>query len=164
MNWHPPIRGLNPERVPQGDHPGAFGVKRKHHTHEGVDLYCDQGEAIFAVQTGRVICIMPFTGPAAGSPWWLPTDAVFVQGSSGIVVYGEVVAKCVEGQFIARGELVARARRVLVNDKGLPTTMLHLELRDPRFPAAFCPFDWANGAQQPEWLRNPTQHLLEIEP
>jgi hypothetical protein len=113
------------------------------------------------------INVTPFTGPDVGSPWWNPTDAVFVWGKSGIVVYGEIQTSLVKGQEIQRGDLVGRVKRVkrvLKNDKGLPTSMLHLELREPRCLEAFELFDWALDAPQPGWLLDPTPHLLKVTP
>ncbi len=78
--------------IPLKPHPGAFGVLRKHHTHEGVDLYATEGEAVYAVEKGVVIAVEDFTGPKAGSPWWLDTQSVLIEGAVGVVCYGELIA------------------------------------------------------------------------
>ncbi len=36
------------------------------------------------MEAGVVVGVEDFTGPAAGSPWWLPTKAVLVEGASGV--------------------------------------------------------------------------------
>lgn len=100
--------------------------------HAGVDIYGAHGEPVYAVETGKVALIAPFTGPHAGasvradcarvlaafchthstdggavksrsrtytvlprqpcpgSPWWLDTWCVMIEGASGVVNYGEV--------------------------------------------------------------------------
>ena len=172
MTWYPPVALTAPGRssasseaapgsslIPLPPHPGAFAVMRKHHVHEGVDIYCPEKTAVRAVEDGIVRLVTPFTGEAAGSPWWLPTQAVFVEGASGLVVYGEVTTGCRAGQQVRRGEAIAAVRRVLRHDKGLPTCMLHLELRDPAHREALQLFDWALGAPRPPWLLDPTPFL-----
>ena len=94
MNWHPPIslalvpsddslsfKAMKPGEtaLPLPPHPGAFGVARAYHVHEGVDLYCAAGTPVQAVEAGTVVAIIPFTGPKAKSDWWHDTDAVLVE-------------------------------------------------------------------------------------
>lgn len=116
--------------LPLAPHPGAFGVPRKHHVHEGIDIYVPAGTRVHAVEDGVVVKIEPFTGPAAGSPWWHDTQAVFVEGPSGVVVYGEILPEegLAEGDFMPAGGIVGTVTPVLRVDKGRPMSMLHLEL------------------------------------
>lgn len=143
--------------LPQGQHPGAFGVTRKHHVHEGVDLYCPQGTPVHAVEGGEVVAVLPFTGPSAGMPWWEDTQVVLVEGLSGVVAYGEVDPSVPLGARVQTGDLVGTVRRVLKQDKGRPMSMLHLELHAPGTRS--CP-EWPVGAPKPESLRDPTPLLL----
>lgn len=143
--------------LPLPPHPGAFGVQRKHHVHEGVDLYCEPGTAVLAVEAGTVVSVLAFTGPSAGLPWWLDTEAVMVEGASGVVLYGELEAEVRVGDRVARGQRLGRVTRVLRNDKGRPTSMLHLELHDAGTRAAP---EWRHANEPPSTLRDPTQHLL----
>jgi len=146
--------------VPVGSHPGAFGVVRKHHVHEGVDLYAPVGTPVYAVESGAVVRVLPMTGPAAGSPWWFDTKAVMVEGRSGVVVYGEISPAVQEGRVIFAGDVVGHVIRVLRHDKGRPTSMLHLELH--RMGSRSC-LDWnLPPAKPPEQLLDPTPHLLQI--
>ena len=117
--------------LPLRPHPGAFGVQRQHHVHEGVDLYCEPGTPVFAVEAGVVVRVMPFTGPRAGLPWWLDTQAVMVEGPSGVVLYGEIEASVAEGAYVEGGQQLGQVTRVLRHDKGRPLSMLHLELHEP---------------------------------
>jgi ubiquinone/menaquinone biosynthesis C-methylase UbiE len=130
-----------------------------HDTHTGVDLYCDLGTEVFAVEGGKVVSVERFTGDAAGSPWWLETWAVLVEGASGVVVYGELEKPSVaEGDHVVAGARVGKVARVLIKDKGRPMSMLHLEL-------------YAAGTTRTKWWRyerpadlvDPTPYLLEAE-
>lgn len=142
--------------LPLPPHPGAFGVQRKYHTHEGVDLYVPQATPVMAVEDGIVAQVDVFTGPTLGQPWWNTTRAVWVDGASGTVVYGEIAPHVKPGQEIRRGEIVGVVARVLIKDKGRPMSMLHLELHE------------LGSRQAPEWtvdrpavLQDPTNYLLE---
>lgn len=145
--------------LPLGHHPGAFGYVRKHHVHEGVDLYAPEGTSVFAVESGRVVAVRPFTGPAAGLPWWEDTEVVLVEGATGVVAYGEI-APCVRvGQDVAAGARVGAIKRVLRKDKGRPMSMLHLELhiRGTRVTP-----EWRVGCARPASLRDPTSCLRPL--
>ncbi|WP_443082794.1 peptidoglycan DD-metalloendopeptidase family protein [Variovorax sp. WDL1] len=144
--------------LPIGSHPGAFGVVRRNHIHEGVDLYTEEGCPVLAVEEGLVVGVMPFTGPGAGLPWWRDTKAVLVEGRSGVVAYGEVSPLVSCGDRVQPGEVVARVVRVLRQDKGRPTSMLHIELHEPG--ARQCPA-WLSSDTRPHTLRDPTPYLLE---
>ena len=72
-----------------------------------IDLYCEKGTRVLAVEDGEVISIEDFTGPKAGYPWWNDTQAVLVLGKSGIVVYGEVSPKVKVGDKVLKGQQVA---------------------------------------------------------
>ncbi len=150
-------------QLPVGCHPGAFGVRRKHHIHEGVDLYARVNDAVYAVESGIVVGIEEFTGPNADppSPWWLPTKAVLVQGSSGVVLYGEISPLVAVGTGLIAGQLLGTVQRVLVNDKGYPTSMLHLELHVHGTRTSSHPWDDEHG--RPASLLDPTPFLLEAE-
>jgi murein DD-endopeptidase MepM/ murein hydrolase activator NlpD len=175
MMWHNPLPGFsiiptedpmswesmapNETGLPMGDHPGAFGARRTHNIHEGVDLYCPEGTPVHAVEAGLVVGVMEFTGPDASPPmpWWLPTKALLVEGDTGVIVYGEIELweDFWVGDLITAGDPVGRVKRVLVKDKGRPTSMLHLELRTHGTT------DWEGWTDvRPTSLLDPTPHLL----
>ena len=153
--------GLSPTEtsLPLAPHPGAFGVARKNHIHEGVDLYCAEGTPVYAVEPGRVVAVVPFTGTIAGSDWWHDTYAVLVEGETGVVVYGEITPGRVTGENIAAGDCIGHVKQVLKNDKGRPMAMLHLELYDHGTRDAV---EWKNDTPRPRGLRDPTPYLLNI--
>lgn len=144
--------------MPTAPHPGAFGVQRKHHVHEGVDLYVPDGTAVRAVEDGEVVAVEVFTGPDANppSPWWRETEALLVSGASGVVVYGEIqpAALVTAGVRVARGEVIGYVRQVLRKDKGRPLSMLHLELHEHGMRSTE---EWIQ--ERPAGLLDPTQHL-----
>lgn len=145
--------------LPLPPHPGAFGVVRTHHTHEGVDLYAPEGTPVKAVEAGVVVRIEWFTGPRADFPWWNDTQAIFIEGASGVVVYGELLADvaCVEGARVLPGDLLGRLVPVLRQDKGRPMTMLHLELHTHGARSAPA---WEG--RRPVSLLDPTPNLLKL--
>jgi murein DD-endopeptidase MepM/ murein hydrolase activator NlpD len=147
--------------LPQAPHLGGFGVRRRHHIHEGVDLYAPEGTPVSAVEAGTVVRIEPFTGPHAGSPWWHDTWAVWVEGATGAVVYGEVRPEpgLRAGQVVAAGARLGEVIPVLRHDKGRPMAMLHLELHAPG--ATEAP-EWPCAGPRPATLRDPTPWLLAL--
>lgn len=142
--------------LPIAPHPGAFGVKRKHHTHEGVDLYAQISTPVMAVEGGVVAQVDVFTGPILGQPWWNTTKAVWVDGPSGTVVYGEIIPHVKPGQHVHAGEIIGVVDKVLTKDKGRPMSMLHLELHE--YGSRQAP-EWTG--ERPSVLRDPTPFLME---
>ena len=64
------------------DEPGQFGAKRRHDIHTGVDLYCEMGTDVLAVEAGVVTKVVWFTGsqaPGLGE-WWNDTLAILIEG------------------------------------------------------------------------------------
>ena len=51
------FKKLNPfeVQIPIGNHPGSFGYKRKCHTHEGIDLYCQDNDEVISLTDGKII-------------------------------------------------------------------------------------------------------------
>lgn len=144
--------------LPITPHPGAFAVQRCNHVHEGVDLYAAPTTPVFAVEAGRVTAVKPFTGPALGQPWWLPTFGVWVEGATGVVLYGEIESHVKVGDTLTAGQQLGAVVRVLRNFKGRPTSMLHLELHIPGSTEAP---EWYALENRPEVLRDPTPYLLQ---
>jgi phosphopantothenoylcysteine decarboxylase len=147
--------------VPVNPHPGAFGYDRKGHRHTGIDLYTKDGEAVCAVEPGKVVCIEHFTGEWDNSPWWNNTDCVLVEGKSGVICYGEVTPheNLKVGDFVRLGAHIANVKRVIKEGREHPEitghmpSMLHMEL----YPA---------GTMHPssgfsDLLRDPTPFLLD---
>lgn len=107
---------------------GVFGAVRKYDIHTGIDLYCESGDPVYAIEDGIVVNVCHFTGQKVGSDWWNDTDAVLIEGKSGVILYGELESKVKVGDSIKEGQHIGNILTVLKVDKGLPINMLHLEL------------------------------------
>lgn len=141
---------------------GLFGAVRKHDVHTGVDLYCDPDQIVVAIEEGTVVKIENFTGENATppTPWWNNTQAVMVEGPSGVIVYGEIkpLDSLKVGDKIKAGKILGRVVTVLKKDKGLPMTMLHVELYKTGARETVV---WNLGENQPDTLLDPT-YLLDV--
>ena len=145
--------------IPLYPHCGSFGAIRKHDRHKGIDLYAIEGTPVHAVETGEVMEICPFTGEKAGCDWWLDTEAIYIKGKSGIVVYGEITVhpNLVRKQHVVAGQVIGSVKRVLKADKGRPVSMLHLELHHEEFLHTETWID-----KKPDGLKDPTLFLKDI--
>lgn len=146
--------------IPIAQHIGAFGVQRKMHTHNGVDLYCEPFESVYAVEDGIVVDCRQWTGEEAGSPWWNDTYAILVEGESGAIAYGEITIKPFLniGHKIKKGEELGKVMTVLKKDKGRPMTMLHFQMYKH---GHICAGGWDTNDPKPDTLIDPTSFLLE---
>lgn len=158
MSWIWPIPSVS-KSLPGKETQGYFGAVRKNDTHTGIDIYCEPDASVVAVEPGVVINIEKFTGASIGSPWWQETDAIWVKGPSGVVVYGEVSSIILVGQQVNAGEEIGFVKTVLKKDKGLPMTMLHLELYNASMTETVW---WRHGEEKPQTLLDPTEFLENI--
>lgn len=112
------------------DHPGSYLYERKNHIHEGIDLYCNDGQEVVSVYDGVVTNIIPFTGEIVNTPWWNNTYAVVIEHNDYVLIYGEIIPteNLVIGQNVSAGQLIGKVTTVLKKDKGRPMNMLHLEM------------------------------------
>ncbi len=140
--------------IPQPGDPGYFGTVRRYDVHTGIDLYCDDGDPVYAIEDGMVVRIENFTG-VPDSPWWEDTKAILIEGVSGVICYGEVMPLhlLATGDIIKAGTHIANVKRVLKQDKGKnPPSMLHLELYKHGTRRTVW---WKKGEEQPAELLNP---------
>lgn len=151
--------------IPQSPHPGSFGAVRKHDVHCGVDLYVPDEVPVHAVEDGIVVAIEEYTGPKAESPWWLPTQAILVEGVSGVVCYGEVKPhNLTEGAKVVARQHIAHVAPVLGEHKVRPDIlhhsrfMLHFELYEHGTDESVW---WYKDDEKPSNLLDPTQKLLD---
>jgi murein DD-endopeptidase MepM/ murein hydrolase activator NlpD len=160
MKWTWPLPGVKlvvPESMP---HPGSFGAIRKYDIHTGIDLYCEPGQEVVAAEDGEIVLIENFTGLNAvpPSPWWHETQAILIEGASGVIVYGEItpLQTITVGQKVKQGQVLGHVTTVLKKDKGLPMAMLHIELYKAGTRQTVV---WNLGEPQPDNLLNPFPFL-----
>jgi hypothetical protein len=119
-------------KLPTSEEAGGFGYVRKFDVHTGVDLYCAEGDEVYAMEDGKIVNIEKFTGEWAGSPWWNDTEAILIEGESGVILYGEIIVSDVirKNKVVKEGELLGKIKPVLKKNKGVVPSinMLHIEL------------------------------------
>ncbi len=151
--------------IPVNPHPGAFGVIRKNHTHEGVDIYCPEGTIVQACEDGIFMGYHPFTGPQIGMPWWNDTWCAIVKHKEFVLVYGEIVPMSSHvnvGYPINAGNIMGVVVPVLIKNKGRPMSMLHLEMYDKECNPMDITHPWELHGSRPKYLMNPTDYLTNI--
>jgi phosphopantothenoylcysteine decarboxylase len=148
------------EGIPTNPHPGAFGYPRRETRHTGVDMYCEDGAIVIAVEDGVIVGHELFTGAGDNSPWWEETWCVLIEGASGVVVYGELKQwNWKIGESVKQGCSIGEVKRVIKPGRERPDipghkpAMLHLELYPHGHRAA------SNGFEP--FLMDPTQYLLK---
>lgn len=145
--------------IPVGNHVGAFGTERRYDVHKGVDLYCPTDTSVCAIESGKIVQIRWFTGKNANCDWWEDTQALSIEGKSGVFVYGEILvdSSLKEGDSVEEGQLLGNVERVLKHDKGRPTSMLHLALHHH---GVLRNGAWQKETSQPYGLFDPTNQLI----
>lgn len=133
MKW--PLVNKTPAIPPVG-HVGDFAFRRSFYHHPGIDLYCDDGQQVVAIEEGVVVHFEHFTGAKANppSPWWNDTYSVLVETKNyGVIGYCELFMDDYLdiGDHVRAGDPIGNIVPVLKKDKGNGTTMLHLELYEP---------------------------------
>lgn len=147
-----------------------FGAVRKYDVHTGIDIFMHEGAPVCLPFDGEVVKIGNFTGSAAEptpSPWWNDTQYIIVRHDIPIwnseslecyTLYGEinVCDDLIIGCEIPAGSVIGNVVKVLKNDKGLPTSMLHIEIYDecPLSPAI-----WNHNEPKPDHLHDPLLFL-----
>lgn len=143
-------------------HVGSFGVRRRHDVHKGIDLYASEGTVVYPVEVGKIVDICWFTGAPINMPWWEDTKAVYIEGKSGIVVYGEIEpnSSLRIGDVITNTDIcIGTVKRVLKKDNHRPLSMLHLELHEHGYIHTK---KWEVDQPKPEGIIDPTPYLLNI--
>lgn len=158
MKW--PLLNKMPA-IPEEGAVGDFAFRRSFYYHPGVDVYCDFGQEIQAIENGIVVHIENFTGPNAEppSPWWLDTQSILIEGKSGVIGYCEIkpLLQIKIGAVVKEGDLIATVVPVLKKDKSNGTTMLHFE---HYIPGTEHHVTWLLDTTRPKELLN-SRFLLE---
>lgn len=149
--------------LPDAQHCGGFKYQRQFHQHEGIDLYCENGTSVYTCDSGVVTKIDWLTGEECNSPWWNSTKFVAIKHDNDdyISLYGELSPKehITIGYRVKKGEQIGEVVRVLKQDKGRPTTMLHFE--QYKTNADEIPFCADNDKPFSEYLVDPLPYLVK---
>ncbi len=160
MKW--PLKNKIPS-IPAVGQVGDFAFRRSFYHHPGIDIYCDFGQEVQAIEDGTVVHIENFTGPNANppSPWWLETWSILIEGASGVLGYCELkpLPHIVVGCSVKEGEVIATIVPVLKKDKGNGTTMLHFEKYAPQTRQHVT---WVLDTHKPDELEDPRDLLEKI--
>jgi hypothetical protein len=157
MKW--PLKNKIPS-LPLTDGVGDFAFRRSFYYHPGIDIYCDLGQEVQAIEDGIIVHIENFTGPEADppSPWWNETWSILIEGKSGVLGYCELkpIDSIHIGLKVHAGDVIANIIPVLKKDKGNGTTMLHFEkyATGTRHHVT-----WVLDTPKPEELENPRKFL-----
>lgn len=129
-----------------------FGAVRKYDVHTGIDIFMHEDAPVYLPFDGEVVKIGNFTGTNAEpfpSPWWNDTQYVIIKHMIPAfywygdlilkyVLYGEIeVSREIKiGDKLPEGTIIGNILEVLRNDKGSPTSMLHVEMYNeiPEYP------------------------------
>lgn len=124
----------------------ALDNPRRHHA--GVDLFANAGDAVVAIEAGRVLEFYPFLRARAGEMSY----ALIIAHAGYVANYGEVrdPALVRVGDEVAAGQRIAR-----VSD----TAQLHFETYAPGIARNRA---WAHGATRPPGLIDPTERLRDL--
>lgn len=148
--------------IPSYYEPGSFGFQRKYEIHNGVDIYCQDGSKVFAVEDGEVVAIKQFTGKNLKMDWWLDTWAICIKGKSGVVCYGEMNQdfNFNVGDKVKQGDVIGTIKAVLPKEKirkdirNHNNAMLHIQLFK----------DYENDEQLLNWYPNKERNKMLLDP
>ena len=160
--YHPPL--LPMPDIPVCLHYGAFLTKRQWDVHTGIDLYSPVGSKVYAIESGEVVAIRPFTGKHAGCEHWNETWDVCIEGYSGTFDYGEI--KPIEGlkvgDFVNSGDVIGHVLQVLKKDKGKAMSMLHFSIHSRAFGMMMKYNENENNEPMYDMQIDPTLLLLQL--
>lgn len=148
--------------IPLLPHPGAFSKIRKNHIHEGIDLYCNNGDEVIAIESGVIVKVHAFTGEIANMPWWNNTWSLLVEGNNYTINYGELnpLPDLKEGDLVKEGQVIGHVTTVLKKNKGRPMNMLHLEQYEKGVSTPI--YEWRLNEERPRQLKDPTELILKL--
>ena len=157
-----PLKNIN-KFLPNIGSPADFGYQRSFYYHSGIDLYCESGQEIIAIEDGKVVKIDNFTGSNAipPSPWWNNTFSILIEGLSGVLGYCEILPHkhIYVGLKVMEAESLGIIIPVLKRNKGNGTSMLHLEHYSHN---TIEHVEWLIGKEKPINLINPREIISNL--
>ena len=120
--------------------------------HVGVDLFARPGDAIVAVEAGRIDAFYPFLRARTGEM----TYALLVAHDGYVANYGEVRARSLSTNGLSIGDDVTPGQHIA---EASDTEQLHFETY---LSGTTRNQSWRHGAARPSRVLNPTQMLLDL--
>jgi|CXWL01.1.fsa_nt_gi murein DD-endopeptidase MepM/ murein hydrolase activator NlpD len=120
--------------------------------HVGVDLFAAAGDAVIAVEDGRIVAFYPFLRAATGEMSY----ALLVSHAGYVANYGEVRATSLSDLGLALGDVVSAGQPIAVVSD---TRQLHFETYRAGTTHGQ---SWGHGAAAPDRVLNPTRLLLDL--
>lgn len=121
--------------------------------HAGIDLFAHAGDAVIAIEDGRIVAFYPFLRARTGEMSY----ALLIAHDSYVANYGEVRATSLSRRGLGVGDAVRAGQAIAdVSD----TAQLHFETYAPHTERNA---SWPHGAHQPARLRDPTDLLQTLQ-
>ncbi|MCA1370211.1 N-acetylmuramoyl-L-alanine amidase [Bradyrhizobium sp. BRP14] len=133
--------GANPSRRFLADRSGGARY------HCAIDLYCSEGDAVVAVEDGRIVNFYHF---------YQNTYALLVQHDGYVINYGEVAPNSLSALGLRIGDRVNAGQRIGTIGR---LNMLHFETYSSGTTKNY---SWPKTNPRPSRLRNPSQLLLDL--
>ncbi|MER9490824.1 N-acetylmuramoyl-L-alanine amidase [Mesorhizobium sp. M0320] len=115
--------------------------------HCAIDLYCSEGDAVVAVEDGRIVNFYHF---------YENTNALLVQHDGYVANYGEVSPNSLSSLGLSIGDRVKAGQRIGTVGR---LNMLHFETYSSGTTKNY---SWPKANPRPSRLRNPSQLLLDL--
>lgn len=120
--------------------------------HVGVDLFAEPGDAVIAVEDGRIVAFYPFLRAATGEMSY----ALIVAHHGYVANYGEVRETSLSARALVIGDQVRAGQQIAeISD----TRQLHFETY---LPGTTRSQSWTHGAPRPAQVLNPTRLLIDL--
>jgi len=133
--------GANPSRRFLADRDGGTRY------HCAIDLYCSEGDAVVAVEDGKIVNFYHF---------YENTYALLLQHDGYVVNYGEVAPNSLSSLGLSIGDRVNAGQRIGTVGR---LNMLHFETYSSGVTKNYA---WPQANPRPSRLRNPSQLLLDL--
>ncbi len=120
--------------------------------HVGVDLFARAGDAVVAVEDGRILAFYPFLRASSGEMSY----AALIAHVGYVANYGEIRGTSLSSRGLNVGDVVQGGTEIgAISD----TNQLHFETYAPEATRNSA---WRYGAPVPSRVRDPTQLLLDL--
>jgi hypothetical protein len=133
----------------------GFGYSQKNGKHQsGIELYCDEGQEVFAIEESDIIDMFLSTGYGAETPWFQNTYTLLLEGNSGVINYSCILIDhdVKFGKTIKEGQLIGRIKKLM--DISIPSLYIGLYYNGVEEP-----IEWNRGEVKPTELLDPTDML-----